>query len=64
MFFKSVLLASKLRRRMLQKRKTELKKRNEETEGSTYESDVGLLGSLSAQIPFPSIDENVEPAPW
>lgn len=59
-YLKSALPKFKLRRRELKKNKTELKKKNEGSEGNTYESDVGLLGPLNEQIHVPSFDENGE----
>lgn len=60
-YTKSLTRSCKLRRILLKKKKTELRHKNESYEGTTYETDVGLLRNIDVSIPIAMIDTNVEP---
>ncbi|KAK0077763.1 hypothetical protein PV326_009843, partial [Microctonus aethiopoides] len=58
---KSIKPAFKRRRLFLKKRKSELRHKNELSEGTTYQPNVTLLDSTFDDIEMASVDENLPP---
>lgn len=60
-YTKSLTCSFKLNRILLKKRKTELRQRNETSEETTYETDVGFLQNINISISLAMLDFNEEP---
>ena len=59
-YSKASTVQCKRRRLFLQQRKFELRRKNELSEGTTYESNISLINCVFDNIKLASIDENLE----